>query len=130
MPPRTRRSTPRSARSRQAMPRYGLAAVGVGGITYLLLTRVVVGHHPYALWLAAWSVAGFAFYGIDKSNAQRGRWRVPEAVLHALAFVGGVAGCWLGMLVFRHKTQSTEFKLALIVATMIHGALVLSLPGR
>lgn len=112
------------------MPRYGLAAVGVGVITYLLLARLFVGHHPYALWLAAWSVAGFAFYGIDKSSAQRGRWRVPEAVLHALAFVGGVAGCWLGMLVFRHKTQSTEFKLALIGATMIHGALALSLLGR
>ena len=112
------------------MPSYGLLAAGVGILLYLLLTQVVTGYHPYLLWLAAWSIAGLTFYGLDKSNAQRGRWRVPEVVLHGLAFVGGVAGCWLGMLFFRHKTQSVEFKLALIVATIIHGALLMAVLGR
>jgi len=112
------------------MPSYGLLAAGSGLILYLTMTRVISGYHPYLLWLAAWSVTGLAFYGLDKSSAQRGRWRVPEVVLHALAFVGGVAGCWLGMLVFRHKIQSVEFRLALIGATFIHGALLMAVLGR
>lgn len=126
MPRRTRRPATRSTRSRQDMPSYSLLAAGAGVAFYLALARLTAGHHPYVLWLAAWSLAGFVFYGIDKSSAQRGRWRVPELVLHALAFVGGVAGCWAGMLLFRHKTQSTEFKLALIGASMLHGALLMS----
>jgi len=127
---RTRRTTSRPSRSRGAMPKYGALAAGTGVVFFYLLTQIVTGYHPYLLWLAAWSLTGFAFYGIDKSNARRGGWRVPEAVLHALAFIGGVAGCWLGMLVFRHKTQSTEFKLALIGATIVHGALLLAVLGR
>jgi uncharacterized membrane protein YsdA (DUF1294 family) len=31
--------------------------------------------------------------------------RVPELILHLLALVGGFAGGWLGMAVFRHKSN-------------------------
>lgn len=82
---------------------------------------------PYLIWLAACSITGFAFYGWDKMQSQRGGWRVPELVLHGLALAGGVAGCWLGMLLFRHKTQHGDFVLVLIVATIIHGAVAQAL---
>ena len=86
----------------------------------------MVAWKPIYLWLAAWSFVGFGFYGWDKSQAQRGAWRVPENVLHALALVGGVLGCWAGMFLFRHKTQKSEFKLVLIVATLIWGSVLLN----
>jgi uncharacterized membrane protein YsdA (DUF1294 family) len=129
MPRRTRHAKTRTSRSARAMPAFGLLAAAAGIALYLLLAQYIKGYHPYVVWLAAWSIVGFAFYGIDKASARGGGWRVPEVVLHALAFVGGVAGCWLGMFFFRHKTQHVEFKLALIVATIVHGALALSVLG-
>ncbi|MDD4059870.1 MAG: DUF1294 domain-containing protein, partial [Kiritimatiellae bacterium] len=39
--------------------------------------------------------------------------RIPEAVLHLLAGVGGTPGAFLGMVVFRHKTSSVRFQRAL-----------------
>lgn len=129
MPRRTRHSKARTSRSTRAVPSFGIFAAVAGIVLYLLFSRNIEGYHPYVVWLAAWSIVGFVFYGLDKANARGGNWRVPEVVLHALAFVGGVAGCWLGMLIFRHKTQHTEFKLALIVATIVHGALALTLLG-
>lgn len=46
---------------------------------------------------------------LDKRNAQRRRWRVPERWLLALALLGGSLGGLLGMLLFRHKTRKPRF---------------------
>ena len=102
-----------------------LVAGGLGLALYWLLSQMVA-WEPIDLWLAAWSFAGFGFYGWDKSQAQRGAWRVPENVLHALALIGGVLGCWAGMFLFRHKTQKSEFKLVLIAASLIWGFVLLN----
>jgi uncharacterized membrane protein YsdA (DUF1294 family) len=102
-----------------------LVAGGLGLVSYYLLSQMVA-WKPLYLWLAAWSFVGFGFYGWDKSQSQRGAWRVPENVLHALALAGGVLGCWVGMFLFRHKTQKSEFKLVLIVATLIWGFVLLN----
>jgi uncharacterized membrane protein YsdA (DUF1294 family) len=59
----------------------------------------------YASWLLAASVVAFVYYGIDKGLAKANTSRVPEAVLHVLALMGGFAGALLGMLVFRHKSN-------------------------
>lgn len=64
----------------------------------------------YLLWyLAAVNVVTFTVYGIDKSKARRGAWRIPEKTLFLLPLLGGSVGALLGMKVFRHKTKHWYF---------------------
>lgn len=62
-----------------------------------------------ALWLIVINLATFAVYGIDKSRAKRGVWRVPEKTLFLLPLLGGSVGALLGMRAFRHKTKHWYF---------------------
>ena len=62
------------------------------------------------IYLAIITVVTFIVYGIDKWKAQHKRWRIPESVLLGLAALGGSVGAWLGMKVWRHKTQHKKFK--------------------
>ena len=50
-----------------------------------------------ALWLIVINLATFAVYGIDKSRAKRGVWRIPEKTLFLLPLLGGSIGALLGM---------------------------------
>lgn len=64
----------------------------------------------YLLWyLATVNVVTFTVYGIDKSKARRGAWRIPEKTLFLLPLLGGSVGALLGMKVFRHKTKHWYF---------------------
>ena len=64
----------------------------------------------YLLWyLAAVNAVTFTVYGIDKSKARRGAWRIPEKTLFLLPLLGGSVGALLGMKVFRHKTKHWYF---------------------
>jgi len=71
---------------------------------------------------AALGVSSFALYGLDKLQARRGGRRVPEMRLHLLALLGGFAGAYLGMRVFRHKTLKPVFAWVQAAAALLHGA--------
>lgn len=73
-----------------------------------------------ALAYGVLSLAAFALYGWDKLQARGDGRRVQEARLHALALLGGFAGAWLGMRVFRHKTRKPTFLLLQLVAAGLH----------
>ena len=67
------------------------------------------------LWLLIINIAAFLAYGLDKLLAKlKARHekvpRLPERNLLLLAIVGGGIGAWLGMEVFRHKTQHRSFR--------------------
>jgi uncharacterized membrane protein YsdA (DUF1294 family) len=51
----------------------------------------------------------FIIYGIDKLKAKKAKWRISEATLLMLAVIGGSIGAWLGLQVWRHKTQHKKF---------------------
>ena len=51
----------------------------------------------------------FIIYGIDKFKAKKAKWRISEATLLLLAVIGGSIGAWLGLQVWRHKTQHKKF---------------------
>ena len=51
----------------------------------------------------------FIIYGIDKFKAKKAKWRIPESTLLLLAIFGGSISAWLGLQVWRHKTQHKKF---------------------
>ena len=62
------------------------------------------------VYLLLINLLGFILYGIDKAKSKRkGSRRVPERTLLWVARLGGGLGCWLGMMLFRHKTKHTCF---------------------
>lgn len=52
----------------------------------------------------------FAAYGVDKSAAANGRWRISESTLHLLGLFGGWPGAAIAQQVFRHKTSKVSFQ--------------------
>ena len=67
------------------------------------------------IYLLIVNVLTFIVYGVDKWKAQRGRWRVSEAVLLGLAALGGSVGAWLAMQLFHHKTQKKKFRYGVLI---------------
>src|SRR5438067_1931968 len=64
-----------------------LAAGLLGAAALVLLFRPAPGWAPYlGAWLVSVNVVAFGYYGYDKGQARRSSRRVPEAVLHGLAF--------------------------------------------
>lgn len=76
---------------------------------------------PAVVWaLLLFNVATFAIYGIDKMKARKGKWRIPEATLLLLAFLGGSIGAFAGMEVFHHKTHHRKFTILVPVFLCLH----------
>ncbi|WP_035756125.1 DUF1294 domain-containing protein [Hugenholtzia roseola] len=46
---------------------------------------------------------------LDKRNAQKKARRIPEVRLLLQGFLFGGLGLWIGMYLFRHKTQKPKF---------------------
>ena len=61
------------------------------------------------LYLAL-SLITFVLYGLDKSAAKSGQWRVAEARLHLFQLAGGWPGALLAQQWFRHKTRKQPFQ--------------------
>src|SRR5262245_6462202 len=104
---------------RSAQQSASIGAVLVWGVVFLVLV-VALDWALYVDWLIAGTVATFLFYAIDKSQAKRGGWRVPEIVLKGMVLAGGVIGGWLGMLLLRHKTLHRSFWVVQWIATALH----------
>ena len=65
----------------------------------------------------------FIIYGIDKFKAKKAKWRIPESTLLLLAVFGGSIGAWLGLQVWRHKTQHKKFYIG--IPLIISGQIIL-----
>ena len=72
-------------------------------------------------WLGAINLLTCIIYRVDKSAAQAGRFRVPEATLLLLAAIGGTIGAWFAMWIMRprHKTQSGGFLLRFLAILVL-----------
>ena len=70
------------------------------------------------------NVITFFIYGLDKSKAKAGQWRIPEAQLIFLAVIGGAGGALAGMKVFHHKTRKLKFKTGVPVILIIQLILI------
>ncbi len=67
---------------------------------------------------------GYILMGVDKKRAIRGAWRISEASIFFVAFLGGALGCTLGMHHFRHKTKHWYFRLGLPFICLLETALL------
>lgn len=82
-------------------------------------------------YLIAVNLLGIALMGIDKQKAKKRKWRIPERTLFLCALLGGSAGAWAGMYLFRHKTRHWYFVVGmpLVLAVQIAVAVWLSNGG-
>lgn len=60
-------------------------------------------------YFTAMNVIGFLLMGLDKWKAKKRVWRISETTLLLVAALGGAAGSFLGMHLFRHKTRHWYF---------------------
>ena len=77
----------------------------------------------FAIYLAVMNVIGVA----DKKRARLHRWRIPEKVLFGVSLLGGSAGTWAGMYLFRHKTKHWYFVAGMPLILVCQAALAIYL---
>ncbi len=65
---------------------------------------------PVLSYLLAVNVTIFLLYAYDKKVAGASLWRVPEKLLHILAFMGGSPAAIAAQKLFRHKTLKKSFQ--------------------
>ena len=70
------------------------------------------------------SAISLVLYMLDKARAKKGVWRIPEAVLLGVGFLGGAAGSLLAMKKIRHKTKHWYFWVVNILGILWQVALV------
>lgn len=71
-------------------------------------------------WYALLSVLTYVAYRIDKTAAERGRWRTSEQTLHALALAGGWPGALVAQRWVRHKSSKQSFLAAFVITVAIN----------
>ena len=74
------------------------------------------------LYLLIVNALGFLLMLVDKRNAQKNLWRIPESTLLLMATIGGSIGSLAGMYKFRHKTKHVKFVLgipAILIAQIV-----------
>ena len=74
------------------------------------------------LYLLIVNALGFLLMLVDKRNAQKNLWRIPESTLLLMATIGGSIGSLAGMYKFRHKTKHVKFTLgvpAILIAQIV-----------
>ena len=79
------------------------------------------------LYLILINLLGFVLYGVDKAKSKGRSRRIPERTLLWVARLGGGLGCWLGMMLFRHKTKHTRFMILVPLWTALWAAAVVLL---
>ncbi len=95
-------------------------------IIFFVLTATTA-WNVYFVWLVSASITTFGMYGIDKAMAKMNTRRIPELSLHLMAFVGGFFGAFIGIPLFRHKSnfrRNPLFIPNLIISLIVHGALI------
>ncbi len=71
------------------------------------------------IYLIIINLTAFIAMWWDKWKATKQEWRVAEATLHVIGFIGGAVGIFAGMYRFRHKTQKRSFQAFAIVGLVV-----------
>jgi uncharacterized membrane protein YsdA (DUF1294 family) len=98
------------AASRQGNPFWTFAAVALAVVTATTYAAVSSTLPPWSGALAGVNLATVLLYGYDKAVSGGTKRRVPENLLHLLAFLGGSPAALLSQAMFRHKTVKPSFR--------------------
>ena len=79
---------------------------------------------PILAYVATINLVGFMMYGLDKVLAKRGWLRVPESLLHLLAFGGATPAAIVAQQLFWHKTTKRSFQVMFWLIALVQVALV------
>lgn len=69
---------------------------------------------------ASMSLLAFLLYAADKRRATRREWRISEATLHLVEFLGGWPGALVAQQVLRHKRQKRGYLLIVWLIVAAH----------
>src|SRR5436190_14697220 len=95
---------------RRSNPSWTFLAIALAVVTAMTGLAVMNSFPGWTGALVGVNLATLVLYGYDKAVAG-GTWlRVPENVLHLLAFLGGSPAALLGRALFRHKTVKPSFR--------------------
>lgn len=126
----TPRPRPEARARRRSRPYATLLALGLLLVAPIwALTQVTVGVDARLLASLATgcSVLTFFAYRYDKRQAEAAEWRVPEATLQGLAFIGGWPGAFLAQRIFRHKTAKLSFQATFWLIVLFYQYLAIDL---
>jgi len=70
------------------------------------------------------NIISFIAYGTDKRAAVNGAWRIPEADLHILEFLGGWIGAFIGQKFFHHKNKKKSYQAMFWLMLVLQGAAI------
>ncbi|MCB2130127.1 MAG: DUF1294 domain-containing protein [Rhodobacteraceae bacterium] len=82
---------------------------------------------PLAVCALSVNVLTYAVFALDKRQARRAGWRVPERALLMLSLIGGTAGAKLAQHMLRHKTRKEPFRTQLNAIVLIQMAALCTL---
>ena len=80
----------------------------------------------FLIWLVFINLFAIVIFAIDKYKAVNGKWRIKEATLLLVAFLGGALGAYAGMQLFRHKTQKPKFVVGVPLLFVLNVAMVVA----
>lgn len=86
----------------------------------------------HSIWIAVAyyiiiSLTTLITYAIDKSAAEKGRWRIKESTLHILSLMGGWPGALYARRKLRHKTIKQPFRAIFWCTVALHCLAISSL---
>lgn len=76
------------------------------------------------IYLAVISLVSVVVCSVDKIRAQKNEWRISEATLFMLSFLGGAAAMLATMKTIRHKTKHKRFMIGLPIIIALHIVLI------
>ncbi len=79
----------------------------------------------FAYYLIGINIIAFMLYAIDKLKAIKHHFRIREATLLSVAFIGGSLGSLLAMYIFHHKTRKKAFSVGIPLMMIVQVAVLL-----
>ena len=70
-------------------------------------------------------MVAFHLFRIDKNRAEQSEYRISEAVLLGVSFLGGALGAFCAMHEYHHKTLHTAFAIGVPIALVIQTVLII-----